>query len=195
VRWRLSERYGRPSSAASTLPPVSRPGDIWVPGNHRLICGDACEPRAYEALMAGEKADLVLTDPPIEALRNLQITTPTGASVPLRELARCRLVDRVPRGRPRAPDRGVPAVRHSTRLAVLPARPRLLACFRLPALGRADAADVAPRRPHRGPRRDPPGMVFCAQRDPGPTQRLSYRPQPHRRQQGHPRDPSGRCSS
>ena len=55
--------------------------------------------------MAGEKADLVFTDPPIEALRNLQITTPTGASVPLRELARCRLVDRVPRGRPRAPDR------------------------------------------------------------------------------------------
>ena len=39
MRWRLSERYGRPSSAASTLPPVSRPGDIWVPGNHRLICG------------------------------------------------------------------------------------------------------------------------------------------------------------
>ena len=38
--------------------------------------------------MAGEKADLVFTDPPIEALRNLQITTPTGASVPLRELAR-----------------------------------------------------------------------------------------------------------
>jgi hypothetical protein len=63
VRWRLSERYGRPSSAASTLPPVSRPGDIWVPGNHRLICGDACEPRAYEALMAGEKADLVTDSP------------------------------------------------------------------------------------------------------------------------------------
>jgi DNA modification methylase len=48
----------------SPVPPVSRPGDIWILGQHRIICGDACEVRTYEALMAGEQAHLVFTDPP-----------------------------------------------------------------------------------------------------------------------------------
>jgi DNA modification methylase len=48
----------------SPAPPISRPGDLWLLGPHRLICGDACEPRFYEALMAGGKADMVFTDPP-----------------------------------------------------------------------------------------------------------------------------------
>jgi hypothetical protein len=48
----------------SAAPPISRPGDLWLLGPHRLICGDACEPRFYETLMAGEKADMVFTDPP-----------------------------------------------------------------------------------------------------------------------------------
>ena len=49
---------------ASAAPPVSRPGDLWLLGSHRLICGDAREPRFYETLMASEKADMVFTDPP-----------------------------------------------------------------------------------------------------------------------------------
>ena len=53
-----------PSLRASAAPPVSRPGDLWLLGSHRLICGDACEPRFYETLMASEKADMVFTDPP-----------------------------------------------------------------------------------------------------------------------------------
>ena len=48
----------------SPAPPISRPGDLWLLGPHRLICGDACEPRFYEALMAGGKAEMVFTDPP-----------------------------------------------------------------------------------------------------------------------------------
>ncbi len=47
-----------------TSPPVSRIGDIWVCGRHRLICGDALLPETYEALLQGECADVVLTDPP-----------------------------------------------------------------------------------------------------------------------------------
>ena len=39
-------------------------GDIFELGPHRLICGDATEKWPYEAIMQGEKADLVFTDPP-----------------------------------------------------------------------------------------------------------------------------------
>jgi DNA modification methylase len=39
-------------------------GDIWVLGNHRLMCGDSTSADAVEKLMNGESADLVFTDPP-----------------------------------------------------------------------------------------------------------------------------------
>jgi DNA modification methylase len=45
-------------------PAVSQPGDLWVLGNHRLICSDARNDDAYERLMCGEKATFVFTDPP-----------------------------------------------------------------------------------------------------------------------------------
>jgi DNA modification methylase len=44
--------------------PVSRPGDIWQLGAHRLICGDAADPAVVAALMAGEQAALCFTSPP-----------------------------------------------------------------------------------------------------------------------------------
>src|SRR6218665_2085516 len=43
---------------------ISRRGDIWVLGRHRLICGDAREDADYAALLDGETVDLVFTDPP-----------------------------------------------------------------------------------------------------------------------------------
>jgi len=45
-------------------PPVTKPGDVWSLGRHRLLCGDAQTLHSFERLMAGEKADLVFTDPP-----------------------------------------------------------------------------------------------------------------------------------
>ena len=45
-------------------PAVTRLGDIWLLGRHRLLCGDAQASESFERLMAGEKADLVFTDPP-----------------------------------------------------------------------------------------------------------------------------------
>src|SRR5450755_1518477 len=45
-------------------PAVTEPGDIWLLGDHRLICGDALEESTYSALMDGQKADVVFTDPP-----------------------------------------------------------------------------------------------------------------------------------
>lgn len=44
--------------------PRVKPGDIWVLGRHRLICADSTDPANIKLLMAGEKADLLLTDPP-----------------------------------------------------------------------------------------------------------------------------------
>jgi DNA modification methylase len=43
---------------------VSRIGDIWQLGQHRLLCGDARDNGAYEKLLTGEKAEIVFTDPP-----------------------------------------------------------------------------------------------------------------------------------
>jgi len=45
-------------------PSITRPGDVWLCGNHRVICGDSTDASTYEALMAGETADMVFTDPP-----------------------------------------------------------------------------------------------------------------------------------
>lgn len=40
------------------------PGDIWLLGRHRMVCGDATNPHDVALLMGGKKANLVLTDPP-----------------------------------------------------------------------------------------------------------------------------------
>ena len=45
-------------------PTITKPGDIWTLGRHRLICGDSTLPHTYEMLMGDTKANLVITDPP-----------------------------------------------------------------------------------------------------------------------------------
>ena len=44
--------------------PITKPGDIYKLGNHRLMCGDSTSIDAVEKLMDGQKADMVFTDPP-----------------------------------------------------------------------------------------------------------------------------------
>jgi DNA modification methylase len=44
--------------------PITKPGDLWILGNHRLLCGDSTDVLAVERLMDGKKADMVFTDPP-----------------------------------------------------------------------------------------------------------------------------------
>ena len=46
------------------LEPATRIGDVWNMGDHRLICGDALQEGTYQALLQGEVAHAVLTDPP-----------------------------------------------------------------------------------------------------------------------------------
>jgi len=45
-------------------PVVTRSGDLWLLGNHRLICGDARDGSVYDRLMDGAHAQMIFTDPP-----------------------------------------------------------------------------------------------------------------------------------
>ena len=44
--------------------PVSKPGDLWVLGNHRLLCGDATVLADVERVLGGQLADMTFCDPP-----------------------------------------------------------------------------------------------------------------------------------
>lgn len=50
--------------------PVSRPGDVWLLGSHRLMCGDSTDAGAVSILIAGGHADLLFTDPPYGVAHN-----------------------------------------------------------------------------------------------------------------------------
>lgn len=45
-------------------PAITQPGDLWLLGNHRLVCGDSTKPETFALLMDGRPANLVVTDPP-----------------------------------------------------------------------------------------------------------------------------------
>jgi hypothetical protein len=65
----LSDMGDEKSEPEDILPPgkgiaVTRRGDLWLLGPHRVLCGDAREQSDYARLMNGESADMVFTDPP-----------------------------------------------------------------------------------------------------------------------------------
>ena len=60
----------------SSQPPVSRRGDLWRLGRHRLLCGDALSVEDFAHLMATDKAQMIITDPPF----NVPITGHVGGS-------------------------------------------------------------------------------------------------------------------
>ncbi len=43
---------------------ITKPGDVWILGEHRLLCGDATQIESVEKVLAGGLADMVFTDPP-----------------------------------------------------------------------------------------------------------------------------------
>ena len=49
---------------------ITKQGDLWILGEHRLLCGDATKKEDVERLMDGQKADMVFTDPPYNALKS-----------------------------------------------------------------------------------------------------------------------------
>ena len=56
-----------PADAAiepATMPPVTKPGDLWLLGGHRVLCGNVLETAALQILMGEEHAAMVFADPP-----------------------------------------------------------------------------------------------------------------------------------
>lgn len=53
-----------PDDVPENVETLVKPGELWILGNHRLLCGDSTKREDVERLMNGEKADMVFTDPP-----------------------------------------------------------------------------------------------------------------------------------
>lgn len=49
---------------ALKTPAISKQGDVWLLGRHRLVCGDSTNPEVFNTLLEGKKVNLVVTDPP-----------------------------------------------------------------------------------------------------------------------------------
>src|SRR5260221_7831827 len=66
-------------------PAITRPGDVWRIGGHRLICGDSTKLETYQQLLADARAQMVFTDPPY----NVPISGHVGGlgSIQHREIA------------------------------------------------------------------------------------------------------------
>ena len=60
--------------------PVSRPGDLWILGNHRVLCGDATVLADVERVLGGQLADMTFCDPPYNVDYANRRRTSCGAS-------------------------------------------------------------------------------------------------------------------
>lgn len=65
----MGDAEGQGSKDAESVPeiqpePISKPGDVWVLGRHRVMCGDSTRPEQLEHLLGAARADLIFTDPP-----------------------------------------------------------------------------------------------------------------------------------
>lgn len=74
---------------ASTDAPITRPGDLITLGSHRVLCGDATDPKSYATLLQGDPARLLFTDAPYNVAydataRPLSPQTTTKAWSPIR---------------------------------------------------------------------------------------------------------------
>lgn len=58
------DAFDADAAAASIKDPITKLGDLYIMGRHRLYCGDATKQEDVDKLMDGKKADMVFTDPP-----------------------------------------------------------------------------------------------------------------------------------
>ena len=69
--------------------PITKEGDIWILGNHRLMCGDSTSIDDVDKLMAGQKADMVFTDPPY----GIEFQSESGDKIKNDDLNDCEMKD------------------------------------------------------------------------------------------------------
>lgn len=60
----VEDDFDADAALSEIVEPISKRGDVWQLGKHRLMCGDSTVVTDVEKLMDGNKADLFLTDPP-----------------------------------------------------------------------------------------------------------------------------------
>ncbi len=58
------EEYADGEVSEPPVDPITKEGDVWILGKHRLMCGSSTDTTAVEKLMNGGKADIVFTSPP-----------------------------------------------------------------------------------------------------------------------------------
>ncbi len=84
----VAEGLTDPDAVPENVETRCKPGDLWVLGKHRLLCGDSTNAQHVERLMGGEKADLWLTDPPYGvAYKGGTGLTIQNDNLPLEEMA------------------------------------------------------------------------------------------------------------
>lgn len=59
-------------------PPISQPGDLWILGDHRILCGNALEAASHARVLDGETARMVFTDPPYNVPVNGHVRSGNG---------------------------------------------------------------------------------------------------------------------
>lgn len=79
----LGEKPSKDKGAGddADLPVISRRGDIWTLGTHRLMCGDACCQADMDMLMDGQPARLMITDPPYNVAYEAKVADQATQSV------------------------------------------------------------------------------------------------------------------
>jgi hypothetical protein len=61
-------------------PAVTRPGDLWILGQHRILCANALHEPSYEAVLMGETARMAFTDPPYNVPVNGHVRSGNGGA-------------------------------------------------------------------------------------------------------------------
>jgi DNA modification methylase len=61
-------------------PTVSESGDLWLLGNHCLLCGNSLEEAAFRVLIAGKRAAMVFADPPYNVRIDGNVRSPRGSA-------------------------------------------------------------------------------------------------------------------
>jgi len=60
----VEDDFDAAGEAEKIAEPITKPGDIWILGRHRLMCGDSTKSEDMRRLMDGQLADMIFTDPP-----------------------------------------------------------------------------------------------------------------------------------
>jgi hypothetical protein len=76
----VEDDFDAQAEAEQIIEPVTQPGDIWLLGNHRVMCGDSTKIEDVEQLMVPQQRGLLLTDPPygISIVRKVDKETGKG---------------------------------------------------------------------------------------------------------------------